>query len=102
MGRKIWSMLLLTMVLSAVLTEGMGCSSQEAKGKRSSGCKECVVNQMKKGCPACVAPLRCLAKCLWSGSSRSKCVGKCDCYGGKPKLSDCKKCMSKCRCSCVA
>lgn len=64
-------------------------------------CKDCVQNQMKFDCPKCVPVLRCMARCLWSGSSRSKCVKRCDC-GGNPPLSYCKKCMSRCKCSCIA
>ncbi|XP_015878661.3 uncharacterized protein LOC107414952 [Ziziphus jujuba] len=75
-----------------------------AKGCPSDGreCKTCIVNQMKFGCPACAPILRCMARCLWSGSSRRNCIKRCDCGGGTPKLSDCKKCMSRCKCSCMA
>ncbi|KAJ4826693.1 hypothetical protein Tsubulata_030019 [Turnera subulata] len=67
-----------------------------------SGCKNCIVEQMKYGCPKCVPVLRCMARCLWGGTARSKCIKVCDCGGGQPTLSDCKKCMSRCKCSCVA
>ncbi|KAM7264289.1 hypothetical protein ACFE04_001972 [Oxalis oulophora] len=67
-----------------------------------SGCKDCIVDQMKYDCPTCIPILRCMARCLWGGSSKGKCISKCDCHGGKPKLSDCKTCMARCKCSCVA
>lgn len=44
-----------------------------------SGCKGCIVDQMKYACPSCVPLLRCMAKCLWGGSSRPKCIKRCDC-----------------------
>ncbi|XP_021895146.1 uncharacterized protein LOC110812633 [Carica papaya] len=66
-----------------------------------SGCKGCIVDQMKYACPSCVPLLRCMAKCLWGGSSRPKCIKRCDCNAGKPRLSDCKQCMLRCKCSCM-
>ncbi|KDP37778.1 hypothetical protein JCGZ_06457 [Jatropha curcas] len=68
----------------------------------ASACKDCVVDQMKYKCQSCIPILRCMARCLWNGASRSKCINRCDCNGCKPTLSDCKKCMSRCKCSCVA
>ncbi|EYU33857.1 hypothetical protein MIMGU_mgv11b015169mg, partial [Erythranthe guttata] len=44
----------------------------------------------------------CMARCLWGGASRPNCTKKCDCSGGYPRLADCKKCLSQCKCSCVA
>ncbi|CAN0910323.1 hypothetical protein LINGRAHAP2_LOCUS26229 [Linum grandiflorum] len=38
---------------------------------------------------------------MWGGAAPLKCVGKCDCGGGKPTISDCKACMSRCKCSCM-
>ena len=69
-----------------------------------SECRNCILDRFKNGCPPCAPILRCMARCLWGGTSRAKCMKKCDCNnnGGYPRLSDCKKCMSKCRCSCVA
>ncbi|KAJ8770458.1 hypothetical protein K2173_017949 [Erythroxylum novogranatense] len=67
-----------------------------------SECKNCIAEQMKYGCPKCVPILRCMARCLWGGSSRSKCSKKCECNGGNPTLAQCKKCMFRCKCSCVA
>ncbi|KAI7999393.1 hypothetical protein LOK49_LG09G01421 [Camellia lanceoleosa] len=68
-----------------------------------SECRNCIVDRLKNGCPPCVPILRCMARCLWGGTSRSKCMKKCDCSsdGGYPRLADCKKCMSRCKCSCM-
>ncbi|KAK3432162.1 hypothetical protein EUGRSUZ_E03949 [Eucalyptus grandis] len=64
-------------------------------------CRDCIVDRLNHGCPSCRPVLRCMGRCLWGGSSRANCTRRCDCKGGNPKLSDCKKCMSKCKCSCV-
>ncbi|CAL1352161.1 unnamed protein product [Linum trigynum] len=66
-----------------------------------SGCKQCVVEQLQYGCPKCTPILRCMARCLWGGAAKSRCVEKCDCGGGKPTLADCRGCMSRCKCSCL-
>ncbi|KAJ0017520.1 hypothetical protein Pint_09698 [Pistacia integerrima] len=79
-----------------VMSPALACQSDRGE------CKDCVVDQMKYGCPKCVPLIHCMARCLWGGSSRAKCVNKCDCNGAKPRLSDCKECMSRCKCSCVA
>ncbi|XP_073154153.1 uncharacterized protein [Henckelia pumila] len=63
-------------------------------------CKKCIVNQMKYGCPRCVPMMQCMARCLWCGTSRSRCIKKCDCGSGYPRLADCKKCLLQCKCSC--
>ncbi|KAJ9177427.1 hypothetical protein P3X46_012649 [Hevea brasiliensis] len=65
----------------------VACKSPSADG---SGCKECIVDQMKHGFPSCAPILQCRARCL------------CDCDDAMLTLSDCKKCMSRCKCSCVA
>ncbi|KAL4386878.1 hypothetical protein GQ457_09G001020 [Hibiscus cannabinus] len=91
-------MLLLQMVLWPVNSPVMACTS---KGN-GNGCKDCVVEQMRYGCPSCVPLIRCMARCLWGGAARSECMNRCECNDGKPTLSDCKKCMSRCKCSCVA
>lgn len=93
---RVGSMMLLV-VWWMVISPATGCPSDGGRG-----CKTCIVNQMKFGCPTCVPILRCMARCLWGGSSRPNCVKKCDCGGGNPKLSDCKRCMSHCKCSCMA
>ncbi|OAY33565.1 uncharacterized protein LOC110629573 [Manihot esculenta] len=82
-----------------VISPTVACPLASTAG---SGCKECIVDQMKHGCPSCAPILRCMARCLWGGGSRSKCVKKCDCDGAMLRLSDCKKCMARCKCSCVA
>ncbi|WCJ28122.1 hypothetical protein M5689_009831 [Euphorbia peplus] len=68
---------------------------------RTMTCEDCIVDQMKNGCPSCVPNLRCMTRCLWSGISRSNCIKKCNFDGGKPTLSECKKCVSSCKCSCM-
>ncbi|CAN1175033.1 hypothetical protein LINPERPRIM_LOCUS10297 [Linum perenne] len=65
-------------------------------------CKECVVEELQYGCRKCTPILRCLARCMWGGAAKLKCIEKCDCGGGKPTLSDCKACMSRCKCSCMS
>ncbi|OWM83348.1 hypothetical protein CDL15_Pgr012829 [Punica granatum] len=69
-----------------------------------SECSGCITERMKYGCPRCRPLLKCMARCLWGGRSRALCTKRCDCNSskGKPRLSDCKKCMSKCRCSCMS
>ncbi|KAI8001358.1 hypothetical protein LOK49_LG09G00119 [Camellia lanceoleosa] len=91
--------LLLLIMLSAVLN-----SPAQACPSDGSQCKDCILDRFKSGCLACMPILRCMAQCLWGGASRAVCVKKCDCGGADqyPRLSDCKKCMSSCKCSCVA
>ncbi|OVA16319.1 hypothetical protein BVC80_8975g7 [Macleaya cordata] len=88
--------MILLLVWSFVIIPSLGCSSSNR-----NGCKDCIRDQMKYGCPACTPILRCMATCLWGGKVQSKCVKQCDCNGGKPRLSDCKKCMARCKCSCA-
>ena len=90
------AVLMLLLVFWLMISPALGCPSD------GSECKDCIVNQMRNGCPSCAPVLSCMARCLWGGASKSKCVKRCDCYGGKPRLSDCKKCMSRCKCSCEA
>ncbi|GMJ14131.1 hypothetical protein HRI_005082300 [Hibiscus trionum] len=94
-------MVILLMLCSLMASPALGCSNNGGGGDKN-GCKDCLVEQMKYGCPRCVPLLRCMARCMWGGASRSRCINRCDCNGGKPSLSDCKKCMSRCKCSCVA
>ncbi|KAL5769243.1 hypothetical protein ACOSP7_015803 [Xanthoceras sorbifolium] len=91
--RKALSIRLFTIIPTICLSISTPLSTRSSKKDRS-GCKDCVANQMRYGCPSCVPLLHRMA--------RTKCIQKCDCNGGKPKLSDCKKCMSRCKCSCVA
>ncbi|KAK3432171.1 hypothetical protein EUGRSUZ_E03934 [Eucalyptus grandis] len=67
-----------------------------------SACRDCIMDRLNRGCPSCGPVLCRIKRCLWGGSSRAKCTRRCDCKGGKPKLSDCNKCMSTYKCSCVA
>ncbi|XVF75240.1 hypothetical protein PTKIN_Ptkin13bG0171500 [Pterospermum kingtungense] len=90
-------MIMLLLMLWSMTSPAVACPSSNG-----SGCKDCILDQMKYGCPSCVPLLRCMARCLWGGASRSNCINRCDCNGGKPTLSSCKKCMSRCKCICVA
>ncbi|KAE8664446.1 hypothetical protein F3Y22_tig00112762pilonHSYRG00005 [Hibiscus syriacus] len=92
------AIMLLLMVLWSMSSPAVACP---LKGD-GNGCKDCVVQQMSYGCPSCVPLIRCMTRCLWGGAARSDCMNRCDCNDGKPTLSDCKKCMSRCKCSCVA
>ncbi|KAJ9132214.1 hypothetical protein P3X46_034008 [Hevea brasiliensis] len=78
-GKKPFTLPVLSMVLLILLiiSPTMACPQQGTE------CKDCILDQMKY-------------------ASRSKCIKKCNCNGGKPTLSDCKKCMSRCKCSCAA
>ncbi|KAL8512033.1 hypothetical protein ACS0TY_018480 [Phlomoides rotata] len=84
-------------VMVIVWARALGCSGCPSDG---SECSNCIMTRMKSGCPGCVPILQCMARCLWAGSSRSICTKKCDCKGGYPRLGDCKKCLSQCKCSC--
>ncbi|GMI93272.1 hypothetical protein HRI_002996500 [Hibiscus trionum] len=92
------AMVLLLVVIWSMSSPALACPS---KGD-GNGCKDCVVEQMSYGCPSCVPLIRCMARCLWGGAARSDCMNRCECNDGKPTLSDCKKCLSRCKCSCVA
>ncbi|OAY41050.1 uncharacterized protein LOC110623733 [Manihot esculenta] len=98
MEKKLFRLPVLSMVVLILLmiSPTMACPPQGTK------CEDCVLDQIKYGCQSCVPMLRCMARCLWNGVSRAECNKKCDCNGGKPTLSDCKKCMSRCKCSCAA
>ncbi|KAL2932309.1 Plexin-B2 [Bienertia sinuspersici] len=50
-----------------------------------SDCRDCILKQMRYDCPSCVTILRCMAKCLWGGTARSKCTNRCDCNDKFPK-----------------
>ncbi|KAL2483928.1 hypothetical protein Fot_45372 [Forsythia ovata] len=101
MGQKIWlSKMAMVCILLLILWEmalpSMACPSDGTE------CSNCILNRMKSGCPGCVPIMQCMARCLWSGTTRSKCIKKCDCAGGYPRLVDCKKCLSQCKCSCLS
>ncbi|KAI3823825.1 hypothetical protein L1987_05268 [Smallanthus sonchifolius] len=68
-------------------------------------CRNCISNAMRKDCPKCFPMMKCMARCLWSNNNtpKSKCVKQCDCdTGSYPRLSDCKSCLSQCKCICAA
>ena len=90
-------MMMMMMVLWLVVSPAiiMACPNEGSK------CRDCIAKQMKCECPACSPLLQCVARCLWAGTSKPVCVKRCDCAHSKPKLSDCKKCISKCKCSCM-
>ncbi|KAL6992880.1 hypothetical protein U1Q18_010998 [Sarracenia purpurea var. burkii] len=87
------------LLISAMATyPAMACSSSGG-----SQCRKCILDRFKQDCPPCVPILQCMARCLWGSAPRGGCVKKCDCGAGQyPRLSDCKKCVSRCKCSCLA
>ncbi|XP_027088235.1 uncharacterized protein LOC113783087 [Coffea eugenioides] len=95
-GTNSCTLMLLLIILSELAWPSLACSSD------TSNCSQCIANGMKFNCPGCVPIMRCMAKCLWGGTSRTKCMKKCDCNTDYPKLADCKKCLSRCKCSCSA
>ncbi|XVF87839.1 hypothetical protein PTKIN_Ptkin18bG0153000 [Pterospermum kingtungense] len=99
-GKKLPTTLVLLLLI--VLWSMVTYSPALACPSNGSGCRNCILDQMKYGCPSCVPLIRCMARCLWGGTSRSNCIKRCDCDGGKPTLSDCKRCMSRCKCTCVS
>ncbi|KAG4177931.1 hypothetical protein ERO13_A10G009400v2 [Gossypium hirsutum] len=99
-GKKLLNSALGMMLLVTMMLSSMGSITAIACPSNGNGCKDCIVEQIRYSCPSCVPLIRCMARCLWGGAARSTCISRCD--GGKPTLSDCKKCMSRCKCSCVA
>ncbi|XP_073295418.1 uncharacterized protein [Primulina huaijiensis] len=90
-----------TILLATMLTVwGMASPCLGSCSSNGGDCKKCIANQMKYGCPRCVPMMQCMARCLWSGVSRSKCIKKCDCDSGYPRMDDCKKCLLQCKCGC--
>ncbi|EOA36403.1 hypothetical protein CARUB_v10010850mg [Capsella rubella] len=68
-----------------------------------NSCKTCMAEQMKYVCPKCVPVLRCMARCLWGGVTQKTCTTTCGCdTAAKPSLLECKRCVSRCKCSCAA
>ncbi|XP_010533781.1 PREDICTED: uncharacterized protein LOC104809471 [Tarenaya hassleriana] len=95
---------LLSISISAA-TAASGCNRNRTRSRNSNSCKTCVSEQLNYGCPKCVPLLRCMARCLWGGGSQRKCTATCGCDAAaavKPSLSDCKRCVSRCKCSCIA
>ncbi|XP_030553022.1 uncharacterized protein LOC115757069 [Rhodamnia argentea] len=89
-------LLMLVLWLLMVPPQATACPSD------GGACRDCIVDQLSHCCPSCGPVLRCMGRCLWGGSSQVQCTRRCNCDGGTPKLSNCKKCMSKCKCSCMA
>ncbi|KAL1358619.1 uncharacterized protein LOC107482830 [Arachis duranensis] len=95
MGVQVEAVLVIMVVVMA--SPALSCMPSDGMG-----CKDCIVNQMSSSCPSCTPILHCMARCLWGGGSRPYCISKCDCNkGGYPTLSDCKRCMFKCKCNCL-
>ncbi|XP_019265114.1 PREDICTED: uncharacterized protein LOC109242719 [Nicotiana attenuata] len=93
-SKTLFGCLLMLMIVCEMTSPSFGCPTD------GDGCRNCIVNHMKVDCPKCAPIMRCMAKCLWGGTSRTKCTKKCDCKGVYPRLSDCKNCLSQCKCSC--
>ncbi|KAJ4879209.1 Uncharacterized protein Rs2_36263 [Raphanus sativus] len=92
---------LLTLLLisrtNAVSSAG-GCRHPPSQ----NSCKTCVVEQMNFNCPKCVPVLGCMARCLWGGVSQRKCTTTCGVNTvARPSLMECKRCVSRCKCSCA-
>ncbi|XP_048233059.1 uncharacterized protein LOC107262273 [Ricinus communis] len=96
-SRQLVSFSLLVILWLMICPMVLACGSGNG-----NACKDCITNQMKHGCPACAPILQCMARCLWAGASKAKCIKKCDCEGAMLTLSDCKRCMSHCKCSCAS
>ncbi|CAN8305434.1 unnamed protein product [Cochlearia groenlandica] len=83
----------------AVRSRGGFCRHPSSR----NSCKTCISEQMKYTCPKCVPVLRCMARCLWGGVTQMKCTATCGCdTAAKPSLVECKRCVSRCKCSCAA
>ncbi|KFK43471.1 hypothetical protein AALP_AA1G129400 [Arabis alpina] len=86
---------------SAAAVVGSGGRCRHPPSQNS--CRTCMAEQMKYDCPKCVPVLRCMARCLWGGVSQRKCTTTCGCNAvAKPSLGECKRCVSRCKCSCAA
>ncbi|TYI04335.1 hypothetical protein ES332_A10G010000v1 [Gossypium tomentosum] len=83
-GKKLLNSALGMMLLVMMMLSSMGSITAIACPSNGNGCKDCIVEQIRYTVARRV----------------STCISRCD--GGKPTLSDCKKCMSRCKCSCVA
>ncbi|KAL7213678.1 hypothetical protein ACSBR2_016242 [Camellia fascicularis] len=58
------SLLLLIMLSALLISPAQACPSD------GSQCKDCILDRLKSGCPACMPILQCMARCLWGGASR--------------------------------
>ncbi|KAK9064254.1 hypothetical protein SSX86_015634 [Deinandra increscens subsp. villosa] len=93
-----------TVIMWLVLLIGWSVISLGCPSTNGGDCKSCISNAMRKDCPKCFPMMRCMARCLWNNNTpKSKCVKQCDCnIGSYPRLSDCKSCLSQCKCNCAA
>ncbi|XP_047323122.1 uncharacterized protein LOC124926854 [Impatiens glandulifera] len=99
MDRSKQQQVVIFVLMVAMVLESSFISACPSGGRE---CKTCILDRFKKDCPPCAPILRCMAQCLWSGTSQGKCIKYCDCNNRYPNIYDCKKCMSKCKCSCQA
>ncbi|KAL4562977.1 hypothetical protein LXL04_027008 [Taraxacum kok-saghyz] len=90
-------MCLVLLVVYTISSPTQACSTN------GGDCTNCIAKAMRKDCPKCAPIMRCMARCLWRNTPKSKCVKQCDCNtaGSYPRLSDCKSCLSQCKCSCA-
>ncbi|ESQ35621.1 hypothetical protein EUTSA_v10009916mg [Eutrema salsugineum] len=98
------SLVFLIIVFTLLLSISRAASGGVCRHPPSkTSCKTCMEEQMKYVCPKCVPILRCMARCLWGGVSQRKCTTSCGCDTvAKPSLVECKRCVSRCKCSCAA
>lgn len=90
---------LLPISRTVAVSSGVGCRHPPSQ----NSCKTCMVEQTNYGCPKCGPVLGCMARCLWGGVSQRKCTTTCGCDTfAKPSLLECKRCVSRCKCSCAA
>ncbi|KAG7653994.1 hypothetical protein ISN44_As01g012110 [Arabidopsis suecica] len=92
--------LIILLLVSRAAATGSGGVCRHPPSRNS--CKTCMAEQMKYDCPKCVPVLRCMARCLWGGVTQRKCTTTCGCdTAAKPSLLECKRCVSRCKCSCA-
>ncbi|KAL1199046.1 hypothetical protein V5N11_028383 [Cardamine amara subsp. amara] len=97
------SLIFLIIVLSISRIAAMGSGGAYRHPPSQSSCKTCMAEQMQYTCPKCIPVLRCMARCLWGGVAQRKCTATCGCDPvAKPSLVECKRCVSRCKCSCAA
>ncbi|XP_010512427.1 PREDICTED: uncharacterized protein LOC104788375 [Camelina sativa] len=98
------SLIFLIILLSiSRATAATGSASVCRHPPSRNSCKTCMAEQMNYVCPKCVPVLRCMARCLWGGVNQRKCTTTCGCdITAKPSLFECKRCVSRCKCSCAA
>ncbi|PWA83887.1 hypothetical protein CTI12_AA158550 [Artemisia annua] len=88
--------LMLLIMVWTMSSPTLACSSNDGN------CRNCIANAMRKDCPKCPPIMKCMARCLWANTPKAKCVKLCDCNTNTyPRLSDCKSCLSQCKCTCA-